>query len=1426
MKKHEVLQQFEKVAVNHMQKNARLRKIIPRFLSIVLQVTLWLALAATSVFAAVPTIFKVIIQKSDGTGTNKIAVQFTEAVYGNIAHTSALTVGNFKFYGSASATTTISAVEHLPGSDTAILTLSAVSVPAVATSGILSIDGTDGIRSLNAQFAPGSAVDLADPVSAVADAVSPVMSSVFTVFNSLESSVGSMPNTVTVSFDEALGDKAAVETPANWMMSSVSTTYAISSVVLSADRKKVTLTLPPVNPASSITYITNADATAHLQVTPSTAIKDLVGNTAANVAVTGNGETLALRRTISGQVQNIGGATGISGVTVTSLQNGQTLPCTPTIMTDVSGNYSCAVPYNFTGSLDFDLWGHYIPPLNFSSMKSDLGNQNVQEPQPVSVSGTIKDVFSGALISGATPFSSDSSTYGYGSCTPDNPTAGSYDCMIAPLSPSRSQYVSAGKAGYAFTSVTINNLTGQDIAGVATPLTISGTVKDSAGAIPIDEVDVTAKYTINQQNFSASTTTISGGNYTLNVPSNVAVTLGFYQQGKFFNSISLTVLSGNITQNVLAQTTYNLTGYVKDAQGVGLSGVYIDSVASGFNSNCATTAGNGSYSCPVPLGFTGKLSFAGNTGQLFHDLVIAAPVTGNTSVADVLAQPTVMVNGTVKDVQTGSPIAGARIGFWDDAQYLSWMTWSAWDGSYSHPVFTNDPVGNTPYVEAGNLPGYTVGSTAVDGLSVDTFGKDILVLALPLQLSGQVRDTGGNPLPNVEVFGVATETISGKTFDFGWVYSDGNGNYTLNAPAGLNRTISFSKPGFTIPDLPVALNDALSGYITSATTYTDVIPPRNSSIAIVNVTSQSITLSATLNEAGVGYGVILPATNATPPTPAQVAAGQDATGAAASLSGSGAMAAGTPSTFTIGGLSPSTAYIAYFVARDAASALQPSVTVLPFTTPPSSGGVTYDPGPVPTQPPPPPPPPPLLTPSGPTTPVTTPGQVINNPPPNVTVDPSGAIVITAPVEPTAAPIVISPTATENALVKLPTNRPITITADKTTLTYTDKQGGSQLVVRTVDGQPQLEIANGVIAIASTTPGSVIPVISVDLKSVGTVTTSTDSDSVVVVKNDKSAVVFVDTGKVDYKGPNQDAQGVSVYSGENAKLNNTNGQLDQITLGSHNGENQVPGDPLPQQPGYAADTHVPKLDGNLPRFNNTVSLLDILHDAIQQVLGDTGGQISYDKSTGVVSYIIGDHGYRLIPLGEIQVLLNQLSAASVTATAGGAFNLASRGIQMSLSGAVGYFSDLNQVVKTLDANGAITLKPSGTMEMSVNGKRYAGIPGVAASLPAAPTPIPGFEVDGGLAVFRDHLGVLQTLYPAALEMDSVAAALKAVDPGGNLTNNGNGTLTATIAGRTYLFLPDYQVIALPDNRSAEAWWAEGNVIYIRNSDNSAQGFRLQ
>lgn len=962
--------------MNSMKNGAWKSAIIPRFIAIALQAAVWLALLVTSVFAAVPSILNVIIQKNDGLGTNRVAVQFTEVVYGDVARTLGLAPGNFTLSGISALA--VSAVDHALGSDTAILTLDAAALPYVSgVFGVVLIDGSS-IYSSDAQFASGSAFDLA---SAITDGVPPVMSAVFSVNNV------SQPHTVTVSFDEALGDKAAVETPANWTLTCCGAdhTYSISSVALSTDRKKVTLTLPPVNPASHLTYITNSDANGHLQLTPTAAIVDRVGNPQGGGAVTGSNEILTLDNTA---------------------------PMVSAILTKIDDTH-------------------------------------------------------------------------------------------------------------------------------------------------------------------------------------------------------------------------------------------------------------------FKLGFSEKVESSSANNYLYYTLSGSGGLSGNPSTAQLQANGT-DVNITVADT------SGFALG-----QTLL-------------VTATNVEVGVTDI--AGNLPG-------ANNVATYTY------VTLP---------------------GVPT----------GISVSAGNGQIT----------VSFSAPASDG-------GSPITGYTASCAPYSQMAAFEE----ISNTGGASpITVSGLTN--GTPYKCRAKATN-------------------------------------------SLGYGNY-------SALSAEITP---TAPP------YDPGPY--VPPLPPPPVPIPTPSGDSTPISNPGELVTNPDANITItSDNGAAIISAP--PTD-PYILSPKAPENALVMLPTNQPVGITSGGTTLTYTDKQGGAQLVVRTVNGQPQLEVAKGVVAISSGTPGSVIPVISVDLKSVGTVTTTTNADSVVVVKTDKSALVFVETGKVDYQGAGQGASGVSVYNGENAKLNNASGQLNQIVLGSLDGQKQVPGDPLPPQPGYAPDTLVPNLAGNLPRFDNALSLLDILRDAIQEVLGDTSGQISYDKTSGVVTYILGNQGYRLIPLGEVQVLLNQLGAANVTSTAGGAYSLASRGIQMSLSSAVGYFSDLQQAVRELDAKGEITLKPSGVLEMTVGGNRYAGIPGMAASLPAQPTPLPGFETgSGGLAVFRDHLGVVQTLYPAFMDVDSVAAALRSVDPAVSVTNNGNGTLTVRISGQTYLFLPEYQVTAAPASHPSEAWWQDGGVIYIRNSDNSVQGFRLQ
>lgn len=456
------------------------------------------------------------------------------------------------------------------------------------------------------------------------------------------------------------------------------------------------------------------------------------------------------------------------------------------------------------------------------------------------------------------------------------------------------------------------------------------------------------------------------------------------------------------------------------------------------------------------------------------------------------------------------------------------------------------------------------------------------------------------------------------------------------------------------------------------------------------------------------------------------------------------------------------------------------------------------------------------------TPVTTAAQVLSAPNAGVTVDSSGALVVAE----STAPLILSSDAQKNALVKLNTLKPVKFTSGNTTLEYTDQEGNAQLVVRTVDNKPHLEVAKGTVQIKSPSAGNTISVMSSDeQKTVGSIVTQTGADSVVVVKTETTAALFVDSGRVHYQGPGQSAP-VPVYQGENTQLD-ADGNLSKITLGSRNGLNQVPGDPLPVQISKDSGTKIPILEGTLPRFDNALSLLDIVGEHIKSVLGDAGGQLSYDRETGVITYMLGNTAYRVIVLGDVLVKLNGFSGTDAAATAGGVYTLASHGIQLSLSGALGYFSDLQTAVQVVDANGALNLKPTGAIEARFGGGRYVIMPGISASLPSNPSPLPGFESDAsGYAVFRDHMGTLQTLYPAFLDMDTLNSTFKTVVPTATLTHNGNGAVTVGVAGQNFTLRPQYSVIDNPAGHAMEPYWQENGFIYFRNNDQSTQGFRAE
>ncbi|MCB1821007.1 MAG: DUF4347 domain-containing protein, partial [Candidatus Competibacteraceae bacterium] len=213
-----------------------------------------------------------------------------------------------------------------------------------------------------------------------------------------------------------------------------------------------------------------------------------------------------------------------------------------------------------------------------------------------------------------------------------------------------------------------------------------------------------------------------------------------------------------------------------------------------------------------------------------------------------------------------------------------------------------DNVTNASYLRFG-------GTGAAHGTG-STDGSDVIVF-VDVNANGAF-DSGDN-------FTTIAADTSGNWSDSGSgvdVSSLVNGTYNVYA---FDRSVIGSVTG--------PLSNALSITIDRTAPAFDVAPATGS------VTTSGFTPSASLDEAGTIYYVVV-ADNATAPTVTQVKAGQDSTGNAALTSGSSSATTGNfDSSFNaIITLSASTAYDVYFVATDSAGNDQTGVAKVDVTT--------------------------------------------------------------------------------------------------------------------------------------------------------------------------------------------------------------------------------------------------------------------------------------------------------------------------------------------------------------------------------------------------------------------------------------------------------------------------------------------------------------
>jgi len=347
----------------------------------------------------------------------------------------------------------------------------------------------------------------------------------------------------------------------------------------------------------------------------------------------------AFQPSISGTVTKQG-SNGLSGVTV-SANNGGGMA-----LTDIDGNYTVVVPYNWSGEVTATKYGWKIDPseISFINIISDQMSQNFTAFQP-KISGYVKRLDGTALEGVSVSADND----GGADLTEPN---GYYE-IIVPYNWSGT--VNASKANWGFVEFNktyqnvITDISEQNY--TAFQPVISGIISDKENA-PFGGITVTAS------NGGGSTVTDPNGYYKLTVPYQWLGVITPTLPGWGFSPVSRTFTNVISNQTGQSFTVFQpvISGTVRDANDIGVEGIQL-TVDNGIGTT--TTDANGYYEFVVPYNWSGTItvskdgySFAPET-RSYYEVVEDQENQGFVAYRDVV------ISGYVVNVDKG--IEGVQV---------------------------------------------------------------------------------------------------------------------------------------------------------------------------------------------------------------------------------------------------------------------------------------------------------------------------------------------------------------------------------------------------------------------------------------------------------------------------------------------------------------------------------------------------------------------------------------------------------------------------------------------------------------------------------------------------------------------------------------------------------------------------------------------
>lgn len=532
--------------------------------------------------------------------------------------------------------------------------------------------------------------------------------------------------------------------------------------------------------------------------------------------------TVLAAATINGTITDAASGLLLPNTTVTLLQ-GATIIATTTSNTAGFYSFTNLAAGNYT--VRAERTNYTTANVNTSVSTGSSRTVNIAlQPLTSTITGNVS---SGGPIANATIVLTNSSgtvvatttTNGAGNYTFTGVIPGSYNLSVTAAG---FQSQTAGVTTVANQTSTVNFVL------LANPGAISGTVRDATTNLPIQGA-VVELLTPTGILLSTSVSDVAGF-YTFG---NLAP--GSYQvralaSGYTTAAVSAQVASGaTTTANLfLQQNPGAVAGQVRDAvtqlpivgatvQAIDSQGVVIDAFVTDVNGQYA-------FNNLLPGSYTFVFTAAGYGSETRGAVVIS----NQTIILDAeLTRIAGTLTGTITDPST-APIAGAVVTvFLDNIQIASVLTDAA--GQYTIPGLAPDQY--TVVIGATNYGTVTLGATINSG---QTTILDAVLTPDPGTLTGLVQETGGSPLPGVNI---TVTTSSGSGTIVATTVTASDGTYLITGLAPGNYIVVASAPTFqqssegativsgatTVINFTLAPNPgALAGTITNAQTGTPI----------------------------------------------------------------------------------------------------------------------------------------------------------------------------------------------------------------------------------------------------------------------------------------------------------------------------------------------------------------------------------------------------------------------------------------------------------------------------------------------------------------------------------------------------------------------------------------------------------------------------